>query len=108
MLYALAGVVGVACVLAADVVDSKLESVLESKIAFTGVSHLVRFSLARFGLAVWVLCTGEPACASHKEVGAFILVLVLALIADQAVILSFLFMIGLAGFSLLMVLPWCR
>ena len=52
MLYALVRVVGVACALSIDVVDSKLESVLESKIAFTGVSHLTCFSLVRFILAV--------------------------------------------------------
>lgn len=35
-----------------DVVDSKLESVLESKIAFTGVSHLDRFGLSRLSLGL--------------------------------------------------------
>ena len=105
---ALVYVVEVACALIVDVVDSKLESVLESKIAFTWVSHLVPFSLARLGLGVQVVCAGGFACASHREVGAFILTRVLALIEDHTVILSFLFMIGLANLSLLMVLPWCR
>ena len=56
---ALVDVVEVACALVVDVTDSKLESVLESNIAFTGVSHLVvHFNLAQFDLGVWVLCTG--------------------------------------------------
>ena len=46
---ALVDVVEMACALVVDVVDSMLESVLESKIAFTGVSHLVCFELAQLG-----------------------------------------------------------
>ena len=100
---------GVVGALVIDVVDTKLESVLESKSAFTGVSHLVRFGLLRHVLSVWVTWAGGFACASHREVGALILARVLALIADHMVRLSFLFMIGLAGFSsALAVLPWCR
>lgn len=83
------------------------ESVLESKSAFTGVSHLAWFGLLRLVLGVWITRPGGAACASHSEVGAFIVARVLALTSDHADILSFLFIIGLAGFSLLAVFPWC-
>jgi len=95
--------------LAVKVTDSKLESELVSKSAFAWASHLSHLELLWHGSVVRLVCAGGRACAFHREMGALVVDRIVAFTADQVVILSFLFIIGLAARSLLMpAFPWCR